>query len=97
MLIVSNMSLPENCSECVLNHLPSHTCFTNMSIITNYITRPKECPLVEYTSLRGKWVQNDIQKSIVQCDNCGFSTDSNSYFSFCPKCGADMRDLTDDI
>ena len=46
--------------------------------------------------VRGKWGDNGIAGSmLVKCSVCGFDCGANS-FSYCPNCGARMRQATMD-
>ena len=45
---------------------------------------------------RGRWTGDEV----IQCSNCNFTLNGTSfgrivhkYFSYCPKCGADMRNV----
>lgn len=43
---------------------------------------------------KGKWIEDGYFRSPCVCSYCGM--DGNRYYSYCPYCGADMREEEED-
>ena len=52
--------------------------------------------------VRGQWVESKSIMDVIYCSECGFRTIYGAMpdglgrnYSYCPNCGADMREVTD--
>lgn len=67
-----------------------------LSVIHSYIA---DTPTLDAAPVRrGEWVDNGTPESMLSgCSVCGFPCGAYT-FNFCPKCGADMREVrADDV
>ena len=71
--------------------------------VTDCVRRLKEIPAADVRPVvRGRWVESKSIMDVIYCSECGFRTIYGAMpdglgrnYSYCPNCGADMREVTD--
>lgn len=71
--------------------------------VTDCVRRLKEIPAADVRPVkRGQWVESKSIMDVIYCSECGFRTIYGAMpdglgrnYSYCPNCGADMREVTD--
>jgi rubrerythrin len=68
-------------------------------VLTEVRRRLKALPSAQPEQKRGKWKMQMLPRGVAlfYCSECGFGkyTEDNRAYGFCPNCGADMREESD--
>lgn len=105
MVAIKDMEMPSSCinydirsgSYCYAKNKPPY------NIIGNLITRADDCPLVEIEERKvGKWIRKPIRNdkggcigAEMICSCCNKDNRHDEYMDYCPNCGTDMREGTE--
>ena len=88
--LIARLEINEDCMKC--KHANGPLC---KLYAVNACDAIYNAPAVDAEPVRhGRWIASNTIKPFgedtVQCDKCGFFTDVEGHYNYCPNCGAQM-------